>query len=444
MTEWQTAVFLGLFSGGLGVAALRAPLLAWVALGPLGVAMASLSPGAAAVAGGVAGAAMTAPSFPTRTLRRLLVLGAVVSFASWAGVSAGIAASWPEGERAWAVVAVPLFAVVATLPLRLAGAPRTATNPLARTQERWLSVVHIARLGSDLCVTAALGTSAGVATLLALGGPLDRAAVVALVAAGLLLATALGYGALSYRDATRRAAAQRRVSVAAVVCDGADPGGPLDGLWPLRSPEYADVDATVERYERHVATAAAAGARVIVLPEVAVRVDRASREIWIDAVRSWAKKHAVAIVAPYFDHSRPLNALVVVGPDGLLARYEKQHPGPLEPKRSERMPPGLAEVGGPEGLALSTVICVDLDYGDLVRPVARAGGLLAVPANDWPGYELLHHRAAVWSAVMSGTSVLRATGHGISAAYDPAGHVLAEQSSLSGKGLVVLVTQIPA
>jgi apolipoprotein N-acyltransferase len=443
MTDWPLALGLGLLAGGLGIAALRLPLLAWVALAPLGLAMARHSPGMAALAGGVAGAVLAVPSFPTKTLRRLLVLGAGISFVSHAGVAAAIAALWPDGERAWAVVAVPLFAVMATLPLRFAGAPRTATNPLARTQECWLPVVHIARLGSDLWVTAALGTSAGIATLWAFGGPGERSSFVALAAGGLVLGAALAFGALSYRAAKRRVSVRRRVPVAAVVCDGAAPDGPLDGLWPLRSAEYADVQATVARYERHVATAAAAGARVIVLPEVAVRVGPASREAWIDAVRVWATRHGVAIVAPYFDDSRPLNELVVVGPTGPLARYEKQHPGPIEPKRVTRMPPGLAEIAGPETLSLSAVICVDLDYGDLVRPVARARGLLAVPANDWPGYETLHHRAAVWAAVMSGTSVLRATGHGISAAYDPAGRLLAQQTSLSAERSVVLVAAVP-
>jgi predicted amidohydrolase len=338
---------------------------------------------------------------------------------------------------------VPVFAVLALLPLRLAGAPRTATNPLARAQERWLAVVHIARLGSDLYVTAALGMSAGIVALLVLERSGKPSTLLALAIAGLLLVAAVGFGLLSYRTARRRAQERPKLRVAAVVCDGAPPDGTLDGLWPLRSPEYADVLATIERYDDHVAAAATAGARVIVLPEVAVRVNATSRKPWLEAVEAWAKRFGVVVVAPYFDDVRPINELVVVGPAGLLARYEKQHPGPIEPKRFERMPPGQAFIHGPEATTLSTVICVDLDYGDLVRPVARAGGLLAVPANDWPGYDTLHHRAAVWSAVMSGTSVLRATGHGISAAYDPAGRVLAEQSSLSGRRSVVLVVEVP-
>jgi apolipoprotein N-acyltransferase len=32
---------------------------------------------------------------------------------------------------------------------------------------------------------------------------------------------------------------------------------------------------------------------------------------------------------------------------------------------------------------VSAVICYDGNFNDLVRPVARAGGVLAIPANDW-------------------------------------------------------------
>ena len=443
VTDWQMAAALGLLTGGLGVAALRIPLLAWVALAPLGVAMGTLPAGAAALAGSVAGGVVVVPSFPTRPLRPLLALGTAVSATSWGCVAAAVSAIWPEGARAWAIPLVPIFAVVSLLPLRVAGAPRTATNPLARTQERWLPVVHIARLGSDLCVSFVLGTSAGIATLLMLGGPHGPSEFIALALAILLLAVALGFGRASYLRAMRRVSGCRTLKVAAVVCDGPASDGPPDAAWPLRSPEYADVRATIERYAGPVSAAISAGARVLVLPELAVRVDASRRAEWIEAVVRWTQQQNVVIVAPYFDSERPVNELVMVGPVGVLARYEKQHPGPIEPKRRTRMRPGLARIDGTEAVSISTVICVDLDYGDLIRPVARVGGLLAVPANDWPGYEILHHRAAVWSAVMGGTSVLRATGHGISAAFDPAGRVIAEQSSLSDNGPVVLVTGVP-
>jgi len=93
------------------------------------------------------------------------------------------------------------------------------------------------------------------------------------------------------------------------------------------------------------------------------------------------------------------------------------------------------------GGALSTAICVDLDYSDTARSARRAGALLTAPSNDWPGgFEILHHRSAVWTAVMGGVPIVRATGHGISSIYDSAGHVLKQQNSAGGP--VVLVADV--
>jgi apolipoprotein N-acyltransferase len=69
------------------------------------------------------------------------------------------------------------------------------------------------------------------------------------------------------------------------------------------------------------------------------------------------------------------------------------------------------------------------------------GGVLCIPANDWPDIEKLHHQTAVWSAVMSGVPIVRATGHGISSICDGAGRVLSQQSSLAGP--VLLMADVP-
>jgi len=88
------------------------------------------------------------------------------------------------------------------------------------------------------------------------------------------------------------------------------------------------------------------------------------------------------------------------------------------------------------------VICVDLDYADLIAPVRASGGLLVAPSNDWDGpFAALHDRSAVWAAVLTGTTVLRATGHGLCSVRDGAGDILARTSSLNGP--TVLVVDIP-
>jgi predicted amidohydrolase len=449
MDEGAIGVGLGALTGALGLLAQRFPLLAWLSLTPVGYALFGLAPVPAALAGSLAGAVLVSASLGTPTLLPVMILGGVGAAVSWGALAAALAALWPDGEVWPALALVPLFGVGALCPLRWMGAPRWLTNPLARTQEGWLGIVHIARLGSDLWVTfaAALGSTVCLALGVAVQSSPSQGAVVEeaiLVGAlALLIASALlGYGVFSYLGAVRRVESSRRVRVAAVVCDGSPPGDPDNGFWPLESSEYADVRATQARYATHIERAARAGATILVLPEVAVRVDRRTRAEWIDGVSQWSIQYRVAIVAPFYDDARPSNELVVIGPGGnVAAMYEKQHPAPIEAKRHERMPPARAVVASLADLVVSSVICVDLDYGDLVGPVENAGGILAVPANDWRKFERLHHRTAVWAAVMSGVSLVRSTGHGISSAYDAAGRVIAEKSSADGP--VVLVVDLP-
>jgi apolipoprotein N-acyltransferase len=233
------------------------------------------------------------------------------------------------------------------------------------------------------------------------------------------------------------------VRVAAVVADGPPPeSGVLSGLWPAESLAYRDVEATIARYQPQVALAAQRGARILVLPEVSVYLEAAARPRWLAAVQDWARAHQVAIVAPYFNAALPRNELVIVDTRGVVGEYEKQHPARgLEPPRRQRLPVGPHVVAADGGeVPLSTAICVDLDYADTARSARHAGGLLTVPANDWPGFAAMHHRAAVWAAVLARVPVVRATGHGISAIFDRAGRVIAQQSSEHGP--VVLVADV--
>jgi predicted amidohydrolase len=351
---------------------------------------------------------------------------------SW-GACAALAAWLASGP--WLVVAFPLAMVAAVLPLRLIGAPRFVNNPLVRTQQPWLAVVHTARLGGDLMTTAVLAT-ASTSVALALGGYLGAAAA----GTGFVVAV-LTFGWASLRRATARAGQGSPHRVAAVVVDGEPPGhGEPTGVVSTESPEYRDVEGTLARYRPHVEEAARQGARVIVLPEASVVTENGGEARWCAGVEAWARALDVAIVAGFFDAATPRNTLAVIDKSGVAARYDKQHPA----RGAEPPPVAKMEVGPHRlatGAALSTAICVDLDYSDTARSARRAGALLAVPSNDWfGGFEVLHHHSAVWAAVMGGVPVVRSTGHGISSIYDGAGQVLKQQSSADGP--VVLVADV--
>lgn len=438
MVHLAYAVLLGAASGALAVLARRLPVLGWLMLGPLAAAVYLYSPVAAGLAGLVAGAVASAPPIWGRGPSRAsdtLTMG--LEAAIWA-VAFGVAGwLWPDGAPAWGAVVIPLAALVVSATPRFAappghgGGPRYADAFLA-SQQGWLPAVHIARLGTDLLLPPLLGLAATVPVMLLVHWPPSPASVLAAAAALLLVAAALAWGWASFGRAVAHVGTAPTLRAAAISVDA-----PFQTY--ATSPAYGDVEARIAAFQQQVARSIAAGARLIVLPEHAVFVTAQTRARWFAVVGQWARAAGAVVVTGLFDLDQQLNQLVIVDADGTVrATYEKQHPllGP-EPRRQVRMRPALFRHEPP----VSAVICYDANFNDLVRPVARAGGVLAIPANDWKQIADLHYRSAVWPAVMAGVSVIRATGHGISVAYDPAGRLLGKACSLTGPA--VLVADLP-
>ena len=391
MQSWFLAALLGTATASMLWKAERFPLLAWIAHAPLGLALLWCTPAQAAVAGALAGGFGSAPSVSIREFRALLPITTIPSaLALCLGSALGAHAIAALGTF-WLALVLPGTVLMGLMPLRVLGAPRWVSNPLACTQARCLAMVHTARAFGDLGTTSLLVLFAsGTALVFA-----SRNLSVLVVALG-VPTIALGFFALgvaNLRAAVKRMDAAPRLRVAAVVADR-PPRDNLDGLLPI---EFADdnVDAAEHRYHPLVTRAASEGAELIMLPEVSLHVDANSRERWIGAITTWAQTHGVTLVAPFFDASAPVNTLAVIDSGGILATYDKQHPARgMEPPRRKRCEPGPTLMQSRCGeVPLSTVICVDLDYGDMVGPVRAAGGLLAVPANDmFGGFDRRHHR----------------------------------------------------
>lgn len=420
------ASLLGCLTGALALGALRCPPLAWFALMPLGYVTATRGPVEAGVAAALAGAIFGTSGQTSAPVRRLLpvsALGLAVPFALCFAVAGYL---WPDDQWGWAPVVLPVATVVAVVPLRRLGAPRYVSNLLARSQEGWPAALYVSRLGSDLWLLAVIAFASG--SCLALSAPSGWSAG----AVGLLLVLGtLAWGAHGSRKAALLGDLTASLRVACVVADGS--GAPFDLEHPDRA--FATV---VARYAPLIEKAAVGGAALVVLPEVAVCLDEGSHPHWERTAGAWAQRYGITVVAPFFDRDAQLNGLVVAGPGGeVLGRYEKQHPGPIEPPCREAMGPLTFPVGHHIATA---VICVDLDYGDLVA-VAAESDLLVVPANDWPGFAEVHHRTAVWSPVMAGVALVRATGHGVSSCIDAAGRTLVRTPS--NPGPVVLIADVP-
>lgn len=434
MDLWWIAGLAGLASGLSGVVARRAPLLAWVALTPLGIALSTCG-WRAALTGALTGACLHGAAMISQppSLRPLGVGFGAVGWALAAGLAGRVLESLPATALA---LVLPAVAVLAPLPMRVAGAPRWVHGALACTQEPWPVVIRTGWFGGELTVSGLLGATSAAACLL-LPGPAS-APLVALLALTIVGAL-LGLARRSLARTRRAIERLPRVRVAAVVVNGAPPeDAQPDGLWPSRSPEYRDVAAALARYAPRVREAAAAGAALVVLPEAAVVTDGEGARRFTEGARAWAAEHRVTVVAPYVDLSVPTNTLCVAEPSGSVWHHDKQHPvRGLEPPPRVVGPPGSRMLA--TGLRLSTVLCVDLDYADLVAPMRSAGGLLVAPSNDWgDGFDALHDRSAVWAAVLTGRTVLRSTGHGFCSVRDGAGRVLARASSFDGPTVLVV------
>jgi predicted amidohydrolase len=156
-----------------------------------------------------------------------------------------------------------------------------------------------------------------------------------------------------------------------------------------------DVDGNRRAGLDAITAAAAAGAGVVVLPELSdtgyVFADRDEAlaladpgptvEAWVEA----ARRHRMIVVGGYCDRKADVltNAAVVVGPTGPLARYDKVH---LWGRESEvfaagTLPPPVVDT--PVG-RIGVLICYDLEFPEWVRRAADAGAdLVAAPVN-WP------------------------------------------------------------
>ncbi|MGC4054144.1 MAG: nitrilase-related carbon-nitrogen hydrolase [Paludibaculum sp.] len=426
----------GLLAGALAGASARWRIawLGFAMLTPLAFATYMLSPFlvmlSAAIAGAIAAAAVLWGTFPF--MRVLEFLNIALTAMLW-GIVFGIAAwAWPANSPSWGLLIVPASAVLVSLVPGIVFGRQAV--PLLRTQERALAIVHIARLGHELVVVALLGLAASLPVLLGAQGPVSSGTLVPTGVGLAILVGTLFFGARSRGTSVRCQESRPSLRVGAVAVDRPPRTGGMFAT--MTSGEVADV---IGAYAPRVAEAAARGARVIVMPEMAAVVGGPDVSRWRLQLSEWAQAARAIIVAQYFDTDQRRNILVIVSERGeILATYDKQHPvRGIEQGPPAKMPPAFHE-----GVAaVSGVICYDLDYGDWVRPVARRGGILAAPSNDWKEVADAHNRVTVWAAVLGGVPIIRATTHGISSIFDAAGRMIAHASSFDGP--VVLVADVP-
>jgi len=174
---------------------------------------------------------------------------------------------------------------------------------------------------------------------------------------------------------------------------------------------------------------AKAGADVIAWQEGAMVALKEDEARFIEQSRALAKEEKVYLLLGLvtlpegFPEAKADNQAIWISPDGDVKwRYLKSQPVP-----GERIVPGDGVIPNDRTKfgAFASVICFDMDFPAYVRQAGRSGtDVMLVPANDWPDIVPFHTYMASFRGIENGFSIVRAAGHGLSAAYDYQGRTL--------------------
>ncbi|WP_139920498.1 nitrilase-related carbon-nitrogen hydrolase [Hymenobacter sp. DG01] len=212
-----------------------------------------------------------------------------------------------------------------------------------------------------------------------------------------------------------------------------------DAIGPQASVAYV---ANIRRqYEQHVATLAAQGAQVVVLPEKLAVLPPAQARQWQQQFGALAARHRVWLeVGVGTDDSRQRrNLLWLFTPAGKLsAAYQKHYLAPPEREFSAGRAYDVRLIKGqPYGLA----ICKDMHFAALGRAYGlRQAAVLLVLAWDFTLDAWLASRMTATRGVENGYTVVRTARLGLLTVSDAYGRILAQQTSQPMPGSTLLVS----
>jgi len=221
----------------------------------------------------------------------------------------------------------------------------------------------------------------------------------------------------------------------------------------------ADKERNIAVAGELVGRAAAAGARLVVLPEKWNLIDVEARQVAqaepldgpsLTAARDWAATHAVALVAGSVSEAvegqpRAYNTSVLIQPDGsVTAVYRKLHLFDVEVgghtyRESAGALAGAEVVAGAAlGRRIGLSVCYDLRFPELYRRLTLEGAeILTVPSAftavtgkaHWEPLlraRAIENQAFVIAAGQVGTHATGTASHGRSMIVDPWGVIVAQ------------------
>lgn len=174
-----------------------------------------------------------------------------------------------------------------------------------------------------------------------------------------------------------------------------------DLVWEDRAANHAMA-------QREVARAVAAGARLVVLPEMFATGFSMDTEVTAEApdgptatlLVDLAARHDAWVAgsfacAPDRDHDnddgRPTNRLLVAGPDGVAGHYDKVHPFSHAGEDNYYRAGDRAAIVVVDDVRVGLTVCYDLRFANLYWELGPDVDLFLVPAN-WPCARREHWR----------------------------------------------------
>jgi apolipoprotein N-acyltransferase len=372
---------------------------------------------ALAIAAGVIGSASTASYYgvfvgPIGSALVMLLRGLI------SGIVVTRTRAVVRGSRHWLMVFV-YPALLAGFDTIVAAVSRDGTiGSLAYSQMTALPVIQVAALAGTpgiVFLVTSFGALAAVAWQRRTG--IDRPWL-AYGLPSLLIVVVLAHGLVRLAGGT--AAPAMRVGLVAI-----DRGA------TVATPSMGDSDPVWAAYAMAVFGLVQHGAKVVVLPEKIVSLDRAAADRLRAGLGRLAAGHAIHLLAGVTvvesDHRE--NRAWLFAPTGeLIADYAKHH---LIQGLEARFTPGREFTVRALGThRIGIAICKDMDFPTFARRYAALGvDALLVPAWDFDRDAWLHARMAILRGVESGFAVVRSARNGLLTVSDRHGRVVAVTTS---------------
>lgn len=335
----------------------------------------------------------------------------------WYAVVMGTRGIVQRLRSGWSVLAYPLLWVSADL-LMARLLPDGNWGSPAYSQADVLPLLQLTALTgvSGLLFVVCLLPSA--LALLAWRGNAVRRPLLVAAAVSLTLAASTGYGV--WRLQTPVAGTPLRIGLAAID----------DAIGPTAAPAYSQ--PIRNRYDALIATLAAQGAQLVVLPEKIAVLPPQQLAQWQQHYSTLARQHGLWLLVGVAEHgAQPRNLAWLFDPRGVrVENYEKQFLAP--PERAQHYAHGQDyAVHYIDGMRWGLAICKDMLFARLARANGqRNAALMLVPAWDFAYRDawMSAHMTAL-HGVENGYSVVRNAREGFLIVTDGYGRVLLQTAS---------------